>query len=108
MTTHAGNPFLYDKLPYDAIGEYEPVTRMSFVPMVVLVPRKLGIKTLAELTAQLKAEPGKHNRGSKQVDESWPVLSHGRSRGLLREVSESAIPGRGIYVVRGLCEIANE
>lgn len=65
--THAGNPSLYDKLPYDAIGDYEPVTRMSFVPMVVLVHKKLGIKTLAELTARLKAEPGKHNYGSGSV-----------------------------------------
>ena len=27
--THAGNPVLYDKLPYDPIKDFEPVTRMS-------------------------------------------------------------------------------
>jgi tripartite-type tricarboxylate transporter receptor subunit TctC len=59
--THAGNPVLYDKLPYDPINDFEPVTRMSLVPMCVLVTKKLGVKTLAELTARLKAEPGKHN-----------------------------------------------
>jgi tripartite-type tricarboxylate transporter receptor subunit TctC len=65
--THAGNPSLYDKLPYDPIADYEPITRMSYVPMVVLVHKQLGIKTLAELTARLKAEPGKHNYGSGSV-----------------------------------------
>ncbi len=65
--THAGNPSLYDKLPYDAIKDFEPITRMSFVPMVVLVHKGLNVKTLAELTAKLKAEPGKHNYGSGSV-----------------------------------------
>jgi tripartite-type tricarboxylate transporter receptor subunit TctC len=65
--THAGNPSLYDKLPYDPIADYEPVTRMSLVPMAVLVTRKLGVKTLGELTARLKAEPGKHNYGSGAI-----------------------------------------
>lgn len=65
--THAGNPVLYDKLPYDPIKDFEPVTRMSVVPMCVLVTKKLGVKTLAELTAKLKAEPGKHNYGAGAI-----------------------------------------
>jgi tripartite-type tricarboxylate transporter receptor subunit TctC len=65
--THAGNPVLYDKLPYDPINDFEPVTRMSLVPMCVLVTKKLGITTLAELTARLKAEPGKHNYGAGAI-----------------------------------------
>jgi len=65
--THAGNPSLYEKLPYDAIRDFEPITRMSFVPMVMLVHKGLKVKTLAELTARLKAEPGRHNYGSGSV-----------------------------------------
>ena len=65
--THAGNPVLYDKLSYDPIADFEPVTRMSLVPMCVLVTKKLGVKTLSELTAKLKAEPGKHNFGSGAI-----------------------------------------
>lgn len=65
--THAGNPSLYDKLPYDAIKDFEPITRMSLVPMVMLAHKGLKVKTLAELTARLKAEPGKHNYGSGSV-----------------------------------------
>jgi tripartite-type tricarboxylate transporter receptor subunit TctC len=65
--THAGNPVLYDKLPYNPIADFEPITRMSLVPMAVLVTKKLGVKSLAELTARLKAEPGKHNFGSGAI-----------------------------------------
>ncbi len=65
--THAGNPSLYEKLPYDPIRDFEPVTRMSLVPLVMLVHKGLKVKTLAELTARLKAEPGKHNFGSGAI-----------------------------------------
>src|ERR1700743_3859628 len=65
--THAGNPVLYDKLPYDPIRDFEPVTRMSLVPLVMLVNKGLKLKTLAELTALLKKEPGKHNFGSGAI-----------------------------------------
>jgi tripartite-type tricarboxylate transporter receptor subunit TctC len=65
--THAGNPSLYEKLSYDAIKDFEPITRFSLVPMVVLVHKGLGVKTLAELTALLKSQPGKHAYGAGAV-----------------------------------------
>jgi tripartite-type tricarboxylate transporter receptor subunit TctC len=65
--THAGNPSLYEKLSYDAIRDFEPVTRFSLVPMVVLVHKGLGVDSLSELTAKLKAEPGKHAFGAGAV-----------------------------------------
>ena len=65
--THAGNPSLYEKLSYDAVKDFEPISRFSLVPMVVLVHKGLGINSLAELTAKLKAEPGKHAFGAGAV-----------------------------------------
>ncbi len=65
--THAGNPSLYEKLSYDAIKDFEPITRFSLVPMVVLVHKGLGVNSLAELTTKLKAEPGKHAFGAGAV-----------------------------------------
>ena len=65
--THAGNPSLYEKLGYDAIKDFEPITRFSLVPMVVLVNKELGVNSLTELTARLKAEPGKHAYGAGAV-----------------------------------------
>jgi tripartite-type tricarboxylate transporter receptor subunit TctC len=62
--THAVNPSLYAKLPYHPLDDFEPITTLSKLPFVVLVRADSPIKTLAELTALLKAEPGKHNFGS--------------------------------------------
>ena len=62
--TQAVNPALYDKLPYDPIADFEPITRFGTSPFVVLVRADSPFKTLADLTALLKAEPGKHNFGA--------------------------------------------
>ena len=59
--TQVVNPAIYDKLPYDAIESFEAVTRMALSPFVLLVDRNSPINTVKELTAKLKAEPGKHN-----------------------------------------------
>ena len=62
--TQAVNPAIYDKLPYDPVESFEAVTRMGTSPFVLLVDRNSPINTAAELTAKLKAEPGKHNYGA--------------------------------------------
>ena len=62
--TQAVNPALYDKLPYDPVADFEPVTRMGTSPFVLLVDAQSPIKSAAELTAKLKATPGKNNFGA--------------------------------------------
>lgn len=62
--TQAVNPALYEKLPYDPIESFEAVTRMGTSPFVLLVDANSPIKTAAELTAKLKANPGKNNFGA--------------------------------------------
>jgi len=62
--THAVNPALYDKLPYDPVADFEPITRFGVSPFVVLVRADSSINSLSELTALMKAEPGKHNFGA--------------------------------------------
>ncbi|MEO7402490.1 MAG: tripartite tricarboxylate transporter substrate binding protein, partial [Burkholderiales bacterium] len=62
--THSVNPWLYAKLPYHPIDDFEPVSLLTKLPFVVLVRPDSPIKTLADLTALLKAEPGKHNFGA--------------------------------------------
>ena len=62
--THAVNPWLYEKLPYDPIEDFEPITLFSKLPFVVLVRPEAPFKSLNDLTVLLKAEPGKHNFGA--------------------------------------------
>ena len=62
--THAVNPSLYERLPYHPLDDFEPISQYGRLPFVVLVRADSPIKTLSELTALLKAEPGKHNFGA--------------------------------------------
>ena len=62
--TQAVNPVLYDKLPYDPVNDFEPVTRMGTSPFVLLVDAQSPVNSAAELTAKLKASPGKNNFGA--------------------------------------------
>ena len=62
--THAVNPALYPKLTYRPIEDFEPISQFGKLSFVILVRADSPIKTLAELTALLKAEPGKHNFGA--------------------------------------------
>lgn len=53
------NPSLYKKLPYDAERDFSPVTRGVIAPQVICVHPTLQVKSLADLIALGKREPGK-------------------------------------------------
>ena len=53
------NPSLYKDLPYDAERDLAPVTRGVLAPMVIVVHPAVPAKTIAELIALGKREPGK-------------------------------------------------
>jgi tripartite-type tricarboxylate transporter receptor subunit TctC len=56
---------LYSKLPYQGIEkDFEPVTVLAYVPNVVSLHPKNDFKSLTELIAYAKANPGKLNFGS--------------------------------------------
>ncbi|KQP18430.1 ABC transporter substrate-binding protein [Pseudorhodoferax sp. Leaf267] len=66
--THAVNPWLYRKMPYDAARDFAPVTQMLRVPNVLVMnadtAQRLQINSLADLIAYAKANPGKLNYAS--------------------------------------------
>ncbi len=55
---------VYKKLPYDFQKDLAPITEIALVPNVLVVNASTPVKTVAELVAMLKAQPGKHNYGS--------------------------------------------
>jgi len=61
---NALNPVAYKKLSYDAIKDFNGVTLTTIVPQVVVVNPSLPVKTLPELIAYVKANPGKVSFGS--------------------------------------------
>ena len=68
VATHAINPWLYAKLPYDPIRDFTPITGVARVPNVLVmspaVASRLGIASVADLVAYAKKNPGKLNYGS--------------------------------------------
>ena len=68
VATHAINPWLFSKLPYDPVRDFTPITLVSQVPNVLVMnaetAQKLSINSLAELVAYAKKNPGKLNYGS--------------------------------------------
>ncbi len=61
---NALNPVVYKKLPYDAIKDFQGVTLTTIVPQVVVVNPDLPVKSIPELIAYTKANPGKVSFGS--------------------------------------------
>ncbi|CAD5372731.1 conserved exported hypothetical protein [Rubrivivax sp. A210] len=55
---------VYKKLPYDFQKDLAPITEIALVPNVLVVNASTPAKSVAELVALLKAQPGRHNYGS--------------------------------------------
>ena len=62
--SHAINPSLYSKLPYDSVADFVGVSKLAEVPNIVIVHPAVPARTLKELIAYLKANPGKVNYGT--------------------------------------------
>ncbi len=68
VATHAINPWLFSKMPYDAARDFAAITQMVRVPNVLVMnadtAARLKIATLRDLIAYAKANPAKLNYGS--------------------------------------------
>ena len=68
VATHAINPWLYTKMPYDALRDFTPITLVAQVPNVLVMnaetAARLNINTLADLVTYAKKNPGRLNYGS--------------------------------------------
>ena len=66
--THAINPALYPKMPYDAVKDFAPITLVAGVPNVVVMnpasALKYKVETLPDLMRAARANPGKLNVAS--------------------------------------------
>ncbi|WP_454691095.1 tripartite tricarboxylate transporter substrate binding protein [Achromobacter aloeverae] len=57
--SHAINPNLRKNLPYDPIKDFAPITLLAQAPMVLVAQPSLHVRTVAELIALARKEPGK-------------------------------------------------
>ena len=68
VATHAINPWLYSKMPYDALRDFTPITLVAQVPNVLVMnadaAQRLGIASVRDLVAYAKKHPARLNYGS--------------------------------------------
>ena len=64
VATHAINPSLYTNVPYDPVRDFAPITQVASTPNVLVVNPTLPVKSVAELIAHARGNPGKLNFGS--------------------------------------------
>ncbi|MFM9979872.1 MAG: Bug family tripartite tricarboxylate transporter substrate binding protein [Burkholderiales bacterium] len=64
VTAHAVNATLVKKLPYDTVKDFAPIVLIATAPNILAVNPAVPVKSIAELIAYLKANPGKLNAGS--------------------------------------------
>jgi tripartite-type tricarboxylate transporter receptor subunit TctC len=68
--THAINPALYAKMPYDAIRDFSPITLVASSPNIFTTHPSLPAKNVKEFIALAKANPGKVTYGSGGIGTS--------------------------------------
>jgi len=64
LSTHAVNPSLYAKMPYDAAKDFAPITLIAVTPNVLVVNANSPVQNVKEFIAYTKANPGKLSFGS--------------------------------------------
>jgi len=63
-SSHTVSPHTFAKLPFDTLADFAPVTPISSTPNVLVIAPSKNIKTLQELLAAARANPGKMNFAS--------------------------------------------
>src|SRR5688572_1476162 len=93
ISSHAINATLYDKLSYDPITSFAPITMYATQPNVLLVHPSVPARNLAEFIALLKANPNKYAFGSAGNGTSQHIS--GELFKVMAGVSMQHIPYRG-------------
>jgi tripartite-type tricarboxylate transporter receptor subunit TctC len=64
------SPSLYDKLPYDPVNDFAPISQVFIAANLLVVPPDVPAKTLPEFVALARAQPGKLTYGHAGVGTS--------------------------------------
>jgi tripartite-type tricarboxylate transporter receptor subunit TctC len=64
LSTHAVNVSLYNKMPYDPIKDFAPITLVAVTPNVLVLNASYPVNSVPELLAYARANPGKLSFGS--------------------------------------------
>ena len=68
--THSINGALYEKMPYDMVKNFTPISLIASAPNLLVVNNDLPVKTVNELITYMKANPNKLSFGSPGIGTS--------------------------------------
>src|SRR5215471_14565462 len=93
-TTHSANPYLLKSLTYDPVKDFTPIARTGDLPFMLVVHPDVPAKSVAELVAYGKANPGKlsYASGSSSAIVSGATFAHNAGLDLLHVPYKSSPP----------------
>ncbi len=93
-TTHSANPYLLKTLTYDPVKDFTPIARTGDLPFMLVVYPDVPAKTVAELVAYAKANPGKltYASGSSSAIVSGATFAHNAGIDMLHVPYKSSPP----------------
>jgi tripartite-type tricarboxylate transporter receptor subunit TctC len=105
-TTMVMNPLVTPNLPYDPLRDFAPITLLT-KNMSLLVVRSDGPRTVTELIARAKANPGRLNMGAGTITSRLGALLFARSAGIdVQLVPFKGSPEIGQAVLAGTVDFA--
>jgi tripartite-type tricarboxylate transporter receptor subunit TctC len=87
------NAFIYKKLPYDTFRDFIPITQTTANPLGAVVNPASGIKSIKDIVARAKAEPGQLNYGSFGIGNMTHLM--GELLSLAADIKMTHVPYRG-------------
>src|SRR6266487_3823112 len=91
------HPSLYPKLPFDPVKDFAPITQLCFTANVLVVNNDVPAKSVADLTALARAQPGKLTFGSAGVGTTQHLS--GEMYKTMAGLDIQHVPYRGIAAV---------
>lgn len=91
--THAINPTLYRRLRYDPIKDFEAISGVANIPMLLVVNPATGVKSFGELIALAKSKPGRINYAS--AGSGSPQHLAGEMLKMVADIDINHIPYKG-------------
>src|SRR5881396_3958711 len=93
-TSHSANPYLLKNLTYDPVKDFTPIARTGDLPFMLVVNPDLPAKSIAELVAYGKANPGKltYASGSSSSIVSGATFAHNAGIDMLHVPYKSSPP----------------
>jgi tripartite-type tricarboxylate transporter receptor subunit TctC len=93
------NPILYDSVPYDPIKDFDPVTLPLSTPIMLTVNPSLPARTVQDLVALIRANPGKYSYATSGFGTRNHLLGEAFKRSLGLDLVHVPFNGGGLAVV---------